>query len=61
MTLHAQVERSKFISTEGIGPTLEDDGVGLVPFDDSLDDGLEDGGVGGVGDTVVKRDVDGVA
>lgn len=61
VSLHRQVEASELVAAQRVGSALQDDGVGLIPLDNSLDDGLEDGGVGGVGDTVVEGYVDGVS
>lgn len=60
MATHAKVEAAEPITRKTVSATLEDDSLRLVVVHYSLDDGLEDGLVGVVGDTIAKWEIDGV-
>lgn len=60
MAIHAQVEATQPVARQTITTTLQDNSLRLVVSHDVLDDGLEDGLVGFVGDTIAERVVDSV-
>jgi hypothetical protein len=49
---HRQVEAPQSVARQGIASTLQNHSLGLIVFHDIVDDGLEDGLVGMVVDTV---------
>jgi hypothetical protein len=60
MPSHAEIEAAKAISRQAIAAALENHHVRLVELHNLGDDGLEDGLVRHVVDTVSQRKVDGV-
>lgn len=60
MAAHAQVEATQAIARETVATALEDNGLGLVVLHDSRDDGLENGFVSDVINTIAQGKVDGV-
>lgn len=58
MAAHAKVEAAETVTRKTVSTTLKDNGLGLVVVHDGLDNGLENGLVGIVGDTIAKREVD---
>jgi hypothetical protein len=60
MAIHAEVKATQPVARQTVTATLQDHGLGLVVSHDVLDDGLEDGLVGLVGDTIAEWVVDSV-
>lgn len=60
MAAHAQIEAAKTITRQTVTTALEDNSLRLEVFHDGADDGLEDGAVGIVVDSIAKGEVDGI-
>lgn len=58
VAIHAQIEATQTITRQTVTATLQDNSFGLVILHDVLDNGLENGFVGLVSDTVSQRVVD---
>jgi len=58
VTAHAQVEAAQSISRQTVASTLQHHSLGAVPVHDVLNDGLEDGLVRDVVDSIPKRKID---
>lgn len=60
MAAHAQVEAAKTITRQTVTTALEDNSLRLEVLHDGADDGLENGAIGVVVDTIAEREVDGI-
>lgn len=60
MTAHAKVEAAETVTRKTVSTTLEDDGLRLVVVHYGLNNRLENGLVGIIGNTIAKREIDGV-
>lgn len=60
MSLHAQIEAAQAISRQTVTTALEDDGIGRVVLHDARDDGLKDGLVCGVVNSISEGEVDSI-
>jgi hypothetical protein len=60
VTVHTQIEATESIARQTVTTALENNSLGLVVLHDILNDRLEDGLVGHIGDTISKRKVDSI-